>query len=120
MTGLRVLIVEDEAIIAMLVEDAVESAGHVVAASAGNITDAMDAAMSADFNVALLDVNLNGQKAHALPVALAGRGKRFAFLTGYGEEGVLGQFVEAPVLRKPFTVGHIAQVLQKLSEKGRD
>lgn len=117
MTGLRVLVVEDEALIAMLVEDAVTSAGHVVAASAANITDAMDAAANADFDVALLDVNLNGQKAHALPVALAARGKQFAFLTGYGGEGVLGQFSEAPVLQKPFATGDIAQVLRALAEK---
>ena len=120
MTGLRVLIVEDEAIIAMLVEDAVESAGHVVAVTAGNITDAMEAAVSADFDAALLDVNLNGQKAHALPVALSARGKRFAFLTGYGEEGLLSQFADAPILRKPFTTVEIADVLRTLAEDRRN
>lgn len=116
MIRLRVLIVEDEVPAAMLVEDAVESAGHVVAALATNINAAMQAASSETFDVALLDVNLNGQKAHALPVMLQRRGKPFAFVTGYGEAGVLGEFAGVPVIHKPFAEEEIWSALAVLSQ----
>lgn len=117
MSTLQVLVVEDEAMIAMLVEEAVEAAGSVVAAVATNIKDAMAAAASAQFDVALLDMNLNGQKAHALPVTLSARKKPFAFVTGYGEAGILEQFSDAPVVQKPFREKDIALALQLLSER---
>lgn len=117
MTSLKVLVVEDEAMISMLVEDAVEEAGHTVAATARNIGDAMEVAGSGDFDVALLDVNLNGQRAHALPVTLTARGKPFAFMTGYGDAGILEEFSEAPVISKPFTVEQVADVLVLLGER---
>lgn len=117
MTRLRVLIVEDEVPAAMLVEDAVESAGHVVAALATNINAAMSAASGEQFDVALLDVNLNGQKAHALPVMLQRRGKPFAFVTGYGEAGVLADFAGAPVIHKPFAKEEIWSALAVLGDR---
>lgn len=114
---MRVLVVEDEAAIAMLVEDAVEASGYVVAATATNITEAMAAAARRDFDVALLDLNLNGQKAHALPVTLSAFGKPFAFVTGYGEAGVLEKFADAPVVQKPFRQKDIAEALERLKAK---
>ena len=113
--SLRVLIVEDEALVAMMVEDAVESAGHEIAASVSNITDAVAAVMRDNFDVALLDMNLHGQKAHALPVSLTARGIPFAFVTGYGHAGLLAQFASAPVVNKPFRREDIACALEKLS-----
>ncbi|MDQ4419189.1 response regulator [Sphingobium sp. DEHP117] len=109
------MIVEDEAVIAMLVEDAVEAAGHSVVAQASNISDAMVTAAKADFDVALLDLNLNGQKAHGVAMVIESRGKRFAFVTGYGDDGVLAKFAHAPVLSKPFSFGDVAAILDKLA-----
>lgn len=117
MSALRVLIVEDEIPAAMLVEDAVEAAGHVVAALATNINAAMAAASTGQFDVALLDVNLHGQKAHALPVILQRRGKPFAFVTGYGEAGILGEFADAPVIHKPFGAEEILAVLDDFGRR---
>lgn len=114
---MRVLIVEDEALIAMMVEDAVEAAGHEVAGVVANITEALTAAATGDFDVALLDMNLNGQKGHPLPVALQARGKPFAFVTGYGHVGILAQFADAPVVTKPFRFEDIARVLEVLRER---
>lgn len=114
MSGLRVLIVEDEAPIAFLVEDAVEQGGHIVAETATNITDAMRAAAGDHFDVALLDVNLNGQKAHALPVLLSNRRKPFAFVTGYGHAGIMERFADAPLVRKPFRSSSLLDVLDEL------
>ena len=112
---IRVLVVEDEALVAMMVEDAVERAGHIVAATAANITDAVAAVMRDDFDVALLDMNLNGQKAHALPVSLTARRKPFAFVTGYGQPGILEKFATAPVVTKPFRYEDIERVLAVLT-----
>ena len=117
MKPLQVLIVEDEALVAMMVEDAVEAAGHIVANSVTNITEAMTAVMRDGFDVALLDMNLNGQRAHSLPVSLKARGKPFAFVTGYGLAGVLNTFTDAPVVTKPFRYEDIASVLAKLHER---
>lgn len=111
------LIVEDEFAIATLIEDAVLESGHEVVRIATNIKDAMAAAATDNFDVALLDINLNGQKAHALPVVLTGRKKLFAFVTGYGETGVLQRFAEAPVVTKPFRTYDITDVLNKLSAR---
>lgn len=111
---MKVLIVEDEFAVAMLVEDAVLDSGNEVVRIATNIKDAMAAVARDDFDVALLDLNLNGQKAHALPVTLSARGKPFAFVTGYGDTGVLSAFSGAPVVTKPFRTGDIWAVLEKL------
>ena len=112
---MRVLIVEDEALVAMMVEDAVESAGHDIAAVVSNITDAVAAVVRGDFDVALLDMNLHGQKAHALPVTLKARGTPFAFVTGYSQSGILDKFADAPVVTKPFRFEDIAKALTSLS-----
>ena len=117
MRPLRVLVVEDEALVAFLIQDAIEESGHVVAATASNIKDALAAAARGDFDVALLDLNLNGQKAHALPITLGARGKPFAFVTGYGEDGVLSGFLDAPVVRKPFPAVAIGEALAALEAR---
>lgn len=117
MTSLRVLIVEDEIPAAMLVEDAVESGGHTIAELATNISSAIAAASTGQFDIALLDVNLNGQKAHALPVILQRRGKPFAFVTGYGEAGVLSEFADAPVVHKPFAADEILSTIEVLGRR---
>lgn len=114
MSGLRVLIVEDEALIAMMVEDAVEANGDVVVASACNIQEALQCAATVDFDVALLDLNLGGQKAHAVPAMVAARHKPFAFVTGYGDAGVLAAHAHAPVITKPFKFADISAALATL------
>jgi CheY-like chemotaxis protein len=117
MMPLRVLVVEDELAVALLIEDAVESLGHIVVHTATNIKDAMAAATAGNFDVALLDLNLNGQKAHALPVTLSAQGKPFGFITGYGRAGVLEPFNETPLIAKPFRDKDIGEMLQTLQRR---
>ena len=113
---MKVLIVEDEPLVAMMIEDAVIEAGHEIAGTLGTMHDALGAIASLDFDVALLDMNLGGQQAHPLPVAMTARGKPFAFVTGYGEAGVLAQFRHMPVVTKPFIATEIAEALVQLQE----
>ena len=114
MKSLRVLVVEDEALVAMLVEQAVEDNGDTVAATASDIQGAMHYAATLDFDVALLDLNLHGQKAHAVPAVIRARKKPFAFVTGYGDAGVLAAFTDAPIVAKPFRTADIAKALAVL------
>jgi len=113
----RVLIVEDEAVIAMALEMFLEELGAHVVAVAGNIQDALQKATSEDFDLAFLDVNLNGQKAHVLPGVLERRGKPFAFVTGYGEQGVLAAHADAPVVAKPFSRAALSVALENLKSR---
>jgi len=113
----RVLIVEDEAVIAMALEMFLEELGAQVVATAGNVQDALQKATSEDFVIAFLDVNVNGQKAHVLPGVLERRHKPFAFVTGYGEQGVLEAHADAPVVAKPFSRDAVSTALEKLKSR---
>lgn len=103
----RILIVEDEAIIAMTAEDMIEEMGCVVAGVVTDVEEAMARAKAGGFDVAMLDINLNG--APSLPVAalLAERATPFVFTTGYGSAGPNADFRHVPVLSKPY---HAAQL----------
>lgn len=111
--GLRVLIVEDEALIAMLAEDMLDGLGHRVAGVATTLDEAQAMAASDGFDCALLDVNLGGTSAVPVAHALRARGVPFAFTTGYGGDGVDG-FGDAPVLPKPYAMADLEAVMARL------
>ena len=98
----RILVVEDELMIRMLLEDMLGELGYTVTAEAARIDEALEAAKTADFDLAILDVNLDGQP--VLPVAdvLVARGMPFVFATGYGERGLPESYRDRPTLKKPF------------------
>jgi CheY-like chemotaxis protein len=98
----RILIVEDEALIAMMVEDFLEELGWKVVGWAGGIERALAMARDADIDAALLDVNLGGQNSFAVADILSGRHIPFVFATGYGTDGVADRFRDVPTLTKPF------------------
>jgi CheY-like chemotaxis protein len=72
----RILVVEDEVMIRMLLEDMLGELGYTVAAEAARIEEALEATKNADFDLAILDANLNGQPASPVADALVARGKR--------------------------------------------
>jgi DNA-binding response OmpR family regulator len=111
LNGLRVLIVEDEALIAMMAEDMIDSLGCTVAGLAATVTDAHKALGTIDFDVAVLDVNLNGTTSMALAVALKDRGTPFAFTTGYGADGIDPEHLDMPVLTKPYSIADLEAAL---------
>lgn len=98
----RVLVVEDEVLIGMLLEDMLGDLGFQVFAMASNIEQAKELAREAPVDLAILDVNLNGQEVFPVAEILAGRGIPFLFATGYGERGLPLAFQNRPTLQKPF------------------
>lgn len=86
--GLRVLIIEDESMVTMLIEDTLADLGCAVVGSASRLDEAMAKASSLECNAAILDVNLNGSHTYAVADVLAARGIPFIFATGYGAAGL--------------------------------
>jgi CheY-like chemotaxis protein len=112
---LSVLIVEDEAMIRMLLCDMLEELGHVIAGQAARVDEALALVNSQlAFDLAILDVNLDGQTAEPIAAAVERRGVPFVFATGYGASGVPQKFRGRPVLQKPFAVHNLSQVLQTI------
>jgi CheY-like chemotaxis protein len=112
--GLRVLVVEDELMISMLVEDMLVELGHHVVALASSIEEAAAIAADGDFDAALLDVDLNGQKVDGIAATLVKRGKPFAFTTGYGARGIPQEFRDRPLLPKPYQMDQLNDVLMRV------
>lgn len=115
-TGLRVLVVEDEFMIAMAVEAVVTDAGGVVVEMAATLEQALAFAERAEFDAALLDINLNGENSFPVADILGKRGIPFAFVTGYGRKMVPDTFSAAPILTKPYARSDLMRVLGSLSE----
>jgi CheY-like chemotaxis protein len=100
--GRRVLVVEDEAIVAMLVEDMLTELGHSVVGPAMRLDQALPLAREAEFDFAILDVNLGGQLSFPVADVLRARGIPFIFATGYGRTGVEDAYRDTITLMKPF------------------
>lgn len=107
----RVLVVDDESMIRMLIEDMLSELGHTLAAQAGRIDEALDAVENVAFDVAILDINLSGQIVVPVAEALAARGVPFAFITGYGDVSLPEGFRDRPTLQKPFKKDDLGHTL---------
>jgi CheY-like chemotaxis protein len=108
----RVLVVEDDVMIRMLIEDMLGDLGFAVAAEASKVHEALAAVNSTAFDVAILDVNLSGETTGPVAEALAARGTPFVFATGYGEHGLPDQFRDRPLLKKPFQIESLKRMLE--------
>ncbi len=113
MTGTprRVLVVEDEMLVAFLIEDYLTELGHFVVGPVSRLEQAMLAAQSESFDCAILDINLSGKQSFPVAQLLAARGIPFIFASGYGRAGLTPEFSERPVLQKPFTLDRLKVVL---------
>ncbi len=107
----RVLIVEDEMIVAMLLEDMLADLGHEVVETAMRLPQAVQAARSADVELAILDVNLDGRASYAVADALDARNVPIIFASGYGAGGLEPAYRERPVLMKPFLSADLARAI---------
>jgi CheY-like chemotaxis protein len=115
--GRRILVVEDELMIRMLLDGMLSDLGYTMAAEAGGVEEAVTLAKKADFDVAILDVNLNGQPITPVVEILIARGLPFVFATGYGQRGVPEAYRTNPTLQKPFQVEALAQALAAVAPK---
>jgi CheY-like chemotaxis protein len=101
---LRVLLVEDEIMVAMMVEDILSELGHTVVGTAMQLEPALTLAREAALDVAILDVNLeNGVQTTPVAEVLRSRKIPYIYSTGYGRAGIAGGAAGAVVLPKPFT-----------------
>ena len=117
LAGLRVLVVEDEMMVSMLIEDMLTDLGCQVVGPASRLDEAMELAATSELDCAVLDVNLGGQPIFPLADLLRERGRPFAFATGYGDAGLREVDRGTPVLQKPFREGDLARVLGELRAK---
>lgn len=111
LTGLRVLVVDDESLVAMLVEDMFADLGCTISASAGCVSEALELVRAGGFDFALLDVNLAGEQVFPVAEALAAQRIPFAFASGYGAAGLPERFRATPVIAKPFRIEDLAAVV---------
>jgi CheY-like chemotaxis protein len=110
----RVLVVEDEYLIRMLLEDMLAELGYDVAAAVGTIAEAEKHATDGKFNVAILDVNLDNQEIYPVADILAKRRLPFMFVTGYGEQSLPERYRDRPSLQKPFQAERLRITLDEL------
>lgn len=111
--GRKVLLVEDEAMISMLMEDMLSDLGCEVVGPASALAPAIELARSVDIDVAVLDVNLGGSPVFELADVLRELRVPMIFSTGYGEAGLRSADQGAPVLRKPFRIPELADALRQ-------
>ncbi|MEJ8572387.1 response regulator [Microbaculum marinum] len=109
LAGLRVLVVEDEGMVALLIEGMLADLGCDVVASAASLSRAVAAARDEAIDFALLDVNLDGHLVFPAAEILRARGIPFVFSTGYGRVALLENFKEYQVLNKPFAIEELRE-----------
>jgi CheY-like chemotaxis protein len=100
--GLRVLLVEDESVVAMLLEDIIGELGCKVVGPVARVDKAIEMAQHETLDAAILDVNLNGHDVYPVADALAARSIPFIFATGYGRDSLRPPYDDRPLLQKPF------------------
>ena len=110
--GRAILVVEDEPLIAMMLEDFLETLGHSVHASCDNLADALGQCERGGFDLAILDVNLKGELVWPAASALRKRGVPFVIASGGHVEPPPPEFADAPMLEKPYTIDRIAPILE--------
>lgn len=114
---MRVLLVEDEFLVAMLTEDFLVELGHEVAALCSRVTDALNALEQQAFDFAILDVNLGVEQSFLVAEHLEEREIPYIFVTGYGAAGIIDPYCLHCVLAKPFTADQLSAAI--LAEANR-
>ena len=100
--GIRVLVVEDEYLVASLIQDILENAGCIVSGPIPRLREAIDAAEIETCDAAVLDVNLGGKRVFPVAEVLTRRHIPFIFVTGYGAASLPLEHHGRPTIRKPF------------------
>ncbi|HEX8540786.1 MAG TPA: response regulator [Pseudomonas sp.] len=111
---LRVFIVEDETMLAMLMEAMLEDLGYSTAFHASTLADGLNYALTGQFDLAILDVNIIGGTSFPIAAAIAGRGIPFVFCSGYGRVGIPELWADRHCIAKPFSEVQLGEVLRGL------
>lgn len=113
-TAKRVLIVEDEVLLAMQLEDMLTELGYDVVAQAMRITEAMELARDISIDFAVLDINVAGEESFPVADILCQRSIPFTFATGYGIDGLMNGYSEFPVLHKPYSQADLERTIAQV------
>jgi CheY-like chemotaxis protein len=115
--GLRVLVVEDDPLVSMLIEAMLEDLGCQPVGPLMRVAEALDFLKDGTdgFDVALLDVNVAGERIEPVAEILDAAGVRFAFSTGYGDAGLPERWRGAATLQKPYSMEDVRVALEKLA-----
>ncbi|MGD9510819.1 MAG: response regulator [Geminicoccaceae bacterium] len=116
--GRKVLVVEDDALIAMLIEDVLTESGATVQGPIADEATALRAAEDSECDLALLDVHLGRGSSAAVARRLGGRGVPVVFVTGYGRHGLPEPFAGAPMLGKPFRDEELVRMVERVLADG--
>jgi DNA-binding response OmpR family regulator len=112
--GIKVLVVEDEYLVAILIEEILQSAGCIVMGPIPRLPEALDAVDHEDYDAAVLDVNLAGERINPVADALSARNVPFLFVTGYGANALPGEYAERPHVCKPFRMADLLCALSSV------
>ncbi|MHA6692703.1 response regulator [Devosia sp. A449] len=114
LSGRRVLVVEDEMLVLLMIEDMLADLGCESVTAAATIDKALASIEEYVFDAAMLDMNLNGDDSAKVAVALAARGVPFVYCTGNNSHGMQADLANTPVLRKPFSFEELTAILTRL------
>ena len=109
--GGSVFLVEDETMIRMMVAEMLVDLGYRIAGEAGDVDEALRLIETLDFDIALLDVNVNGKVVTPVARAIVARNRPFIFATGYGSSGLPEEYRDRPALQKPFQLETLARMI---------
>ncbi|MET3973063.1 CheY-like chemotaxis protein [Bradyrhizobium sp. i1.4.4] len=113
MNGVSILLVEDEALIRMMLVGMIEELGHSVVAEAGNCGEGQSLAKSAAYDLAILDINLQGTNCGPIAKTVVDRGLPLLFLSGYGSAGVPAGYEGVRVVNKPCTIEFLKLAIER-------
>lgn len=114
LSGRRVLVVEDEMLVLIMIEDLLGDLGCESVTAAASVKQALALIDAQTFDVAMLDMNLNGSNSYAVAEALRAGGVPFAFSTGYSGHDIRDGYRDRPVLKKPFRDRELIDMLTRL------
>ena len=114
--GKRVLVVEDDAMVCMMLEDMLGELGYIIAAEAARIDGALEALRTGEFDLAILDINVGGEAISPVAEALAARGTPFVLATGHAERDLPELYRGRPMLAKPFRLDSLERMLQSVTD----
>lgn len=118
LSGRRVLVVEDELLLVMMIEDMLADLGCTSLSSAATVDEALALIGAQAFDVAMLDMNLNGSDSHPVAEALSARGIPFFYATGNAGQSLREGYAGRPLLQKPFRQEDLVAILVRLQDQG--